>query len=158
MLPVLELWNKLTKCEMQNFFDTPCIFDTISLLIYDTFVFFKLQNSLFIRGSLYYVYVRDWLDVFSRDQVHFVHAESYYADRANYTNKMFRFLELDPHKITKKRWDSMNDRPVTNNGTERGHMAKPMLNKTRMLLTAFFRPCNILLSELLNDDRFRWDS
>ena len=121
-------------------------------------IVFKLQNSLFIRGSLYYVYVRDWLDVFPRDQVHFVHAESYYDDRAKSTNKMFRFLELDSHKITKKRWDSMNDRPINNNGTKRGRMAKPILNKTRMLLTAFFRPYNILLADIVNDDRFRWES
>ena len=113
---------------------------------------------MFIRASLYYVYVRDWLDVFPRDQVHIVHAEEYYKDRVHFTKDLFRFLGLDLDLINSETWDHIQNKEITNNSDQLGRMPESMLNATRTLLKNFFRPYNDMLAKLLNDDRFRWDS
>ena len=50
--------------------------------------------QLTIRGGLYSIYIEDWLKIFHRDQLHFVHYESYVANRTEEIGKVIDFLGL----------------------------------------------------------------
>ncbi len=49
---------------------------------------------MIFRASMYYVALRDWLEVFPRHQVYVQKAEEYYADRKPNLQEIFRFLDL----------------------------------------------------------------
>jgi len=114
------------------------------------------QHSMFIRASLYYVYVKDWLAVFRRDQIYFVHAEEFFNQRSPIIKRILTFLGLDHRLITGDNWRVIADKPPTNVGVLKGRLGDGMLNVTRMLLDQFFRPYNEMLAKLLNDTRFLW--
>ena len=47
-----------------------------------------------IRGGLYIQYVEDWLQVFPREQLHFVHYESYVQNRSEELSHVVQFTGL----------------------------------------------------------------
>ena len=110
----------------------------------------------FIRDSMYYVFVADWLSVFPRDQMLILHAEGdYYANRTHALDKIFQFLGVTPLK--KDDMTDMEEAIISNTAEKFIERSKiPMMNITRKLLGDFFRPHNVALSDLLNDDRFIW--
>ena len=112
---------------------------------------------MFIRASIYYVYVKDWLDVFPPNQVFVVHAETFFADRISVVRDVLRFIGLGPSLIDDETWQSIGSKPPTNVSVLKGRLADGMLNKTRKLLDDFFRPYNRMLADLLGDKRFQWD-
>ena len=43
---------------------------------------------------MYYVFIQDWINTFSRKQMHFVRLETYTKIKKNVTNDIFNFLEI----------------------------------------------------------------
>jgi hypothetical protein len=56
-----------------------------------------------LKAGIYYIFVKDWLSAFPREQMHLVRFEDYISDRDNVINDLFAFLGLgeyilDGHK------------------------------------------------------------
>ncbi|KAK2146408.1 hypothetical protein LSH36_611g04012 [Paralvinella palmiformis] len=103
-----------------------------------------------VTGSVYYVYLEDWLEVFPRKQFLFIRSEDYFQNRTAVLVEILRFLEIDS-PIPKYLWRNLATLPVINRS-----ITSKMSNKTRILLQEFFAPMNRRLVSLLEDDRWRW--
>ena len=57
-------------------------------------VFVHPQYGIYIRASMYYVFILDWLTVFPRDQIMIVQAEEYFSNRTKTLLDVFEFLNL----------------------------------------------------------------
>ncbi len=111
---------------------------------------FNFQGTLFLRASLYSVFIRDWLSVFPRDQLLVIRGEDYYANRADTMQKLFKFLDLAP--LPPDLAKAISQGAVVN---ARGGMM--MRSHTKTLLTKFYKPFNEELAALLNDSNFLWE-
>ncbi|ELT90299.1 hypothetical protein CAPTEDRAFT_124050, partial [Capitella teleta] len=113
--------------------------------------------SLFLRASLYSVYLEDWLKVFPREQLLVLRTEDYYHNRRATLEQVFSFVKLG--FLSETVWDKILTSTVENSeeaydGTRDGEM----YNATRMILNNFFRPYNNHLAHLLNDQKYLWNS
>ncbi|ELT93152.1 hypothetical protein CAPTEDRAFT_74042, partial [Capitella teleta] len=107
------------------------------------------QYPVILKAGLYYIYLKDWLEVFPRAQVHLVRFEDYIGDRDNVIDQLFTFLGLDTsYKVCTK------DTIVNEGKTKKHH--EPMRNDTREILQKFYGPWNEKLAHLLDDDAFLW--
>ncbi len=104
---------------------------------------------------MYSVFIRDWLSVFPRSQVHVVRGEDYYANREIVLNEIFLFLGLA--ELPSAFYDAVSSADILNSRTA-GRRVPEMEEETRKLLTEFYQPYNQDLAELLHDRRFLWDS
>ena len=115
--------------------------------------YFRWQHRIgyiFLRASMYYIYIADWLAVFPRDQFLVIRAEDYCRNRSRILPDVYQFLGLrpvDPELLNNINRTIVNYRPPK----------RPMLNETRRLLNDFFRPFNAMLAELFNDSKFLWN-
>ena len=50
--------------------------------------------QLGLRVSMYYVYLKEWLDLYPREQIHIIKAEEYYKDRTSTLAGVFKYLGL----------------------------------------------------------------
>ena len=117
---------------------------------------FYFQGGVFIRASLYYVFVKDWLDVFSPDQVKVIRTEDYHNNTEETLHEVFDFIGLSPlpddrlHAISRQR--SVNTR-----ADHFDRSMDPMLPETQRLLDDFFRPYNKMLAKLLRSKKWKWN-
>ncbi|KAK2139479.1 hypothetical protein LSH36_1763g00016 [Paralvinella palmiformis] len=109
-------------------------------------------GSVFLRASIYYVYIADWLEVFPRDQFLVIRAEDYYNNRSGVLADVYQFLGL---RHVGPKLFRINNKSVVNRGMQHN---KVMSRETRIMLTDFFKPYNIKLAELLRDKRFLWNT
>ncbi|XP_061187470.1 carbohydrate sulfotransferase 15-like [Saccostrea echinata] len=106
-----------------------------------------------LSASLYYIHLKEWLDVFPREQIFILRNEDYQKDMKYSLLKLFAFLGVGdipsnllneiikmPHKYETKR--------KQNQGS--------MLNETWEILTDFFEEPNRKLAAMLNDERYLW--
>ncbi|XP_022091993.1 carbohydrate sulfotransferase 15-like isoform X2 [Acanthaster planci] len=115
---------------------------------------YALQNETRTRMSLgmYSIYLRDWLKVFPSDQFKVLRLEDWHANCTSILPKLYDFLQLrrldnlEIARICSQRSSNVNRRQV-----------KPMLQKTRQILTDFYLPSKIDLANLLRDDRYLWN-
>ena len=52
------------------------------------------QTALYMRASLYHVFIDDWLNVLPRHQVMVIRAEDYFDDKRSTLEEVFKFLGL----------------------------------------------------------------
>ncbi|XP_013385081.1 carbohydrate sulfotransferase 15 [Lingula anatina] len=107
-----------------------------------------------LRLGLYHVFVKDFLNVFPRDQLLFLRLEDYHSDMRGSLNKVYEFLGLK--KLNPWEEDEILARAPTNSRTESYSTIGKMWDSTRTLLREFYASHNDQLADLLNDDRFRW--
>ncbi|XP_071786018.1 carbohydrate sulfotransferase 15-like isoform X2 [Asterias amurensis] len=115
---------------------------------------YDLQTESKVRASigLYSVYLRDWLKVFPRDQIKVIRLEDWQTNCTQMLPQLFEFLQLrkldstDIKKKCRRHPSNVNKRPT-----------KQMLPETKQLLKEFYRPFNVELAQLLNDDKYLWE-
>eukprot|EP00057_Strongylocentrotus_purpuratus_P020775 XP_011675249.1 PREDICTED: carbohydrate sulfotransferase 15 [Strongylocentrotus purpuratus] len=112
------------------------------------------QSSRLLLGN-YAVFLRDWLRIFSRDQILVVRLEDWQQRCTTVLKEIYRFLELSPLRRTELAFICSGERIRVNTQMKK-HMGD-MLVETRTLLNNFYAPMNAELSRLLNDTRFLWN-
>ena len=113
----------------------------------------KIFNQL--RISLYYIHILILQMVYPKENVYVTRLEDYAKQRADVLTDIFKFLELYPVDI--KTFDIILSKRGRNRNRRGYHKAGDMLNSTNTILDDFYRPFNRRLSQLLRDDRFRYE-
>lgn len=101
------------------------------------------QGSYISRG-LYVNQLKTWFGLFSKDHIHIICAEDFFADPGNNIDLTFEFLNLCGVKLKKFGVYKKGDYPE-------------MDPATREKLSTFFKPYNRELYQFLGED-FGWDS
>ena len=101
------------------------------------------------RMGLYVEYLKDWFEIFPREQILVVRMEDYAKDRKDILDQVFKHLSLPadqtiPQMKIERKNDSRKKVPE-------------MLKETRKILDDFYKPYNKALADLLNDTRYLWD-
>ena len=112
------------------------------------------QDFLFrMRIGLYYVHLQTWLSAFPVDQLMVVRLEDYSQNATTVLQNIFDFLGVkhmpkDQIEVFIKgsKAKKRNKKSYVKHGE--------MLDKTKAMLTEFYRPYNVKLAALLGDDRF----
>ena len=107
-----------------------------------------------VRVSIYFAYLKDWIKVFSRENILVLTVEEYTLGPEELIQKYFLpFAELEGYGSLERpgldKWEKF-DR--SNNRTP----TKLMLEETREILERFYQPYNLQLAELLGDNKFLW--
>ncbi|XP_019616722.1 PREDICTED: carbohydrate sulfotransferase 15-like [Branchiostoma belcheri] len=108
-----------------------------------------------LRLGLYEVYLRDWLSIFSRDQILVQRLEDYSKDLRTTMTEVFKFLDLGPVK-EKAEQDAIFTSNTQRSQTKSYDKIGQMLPKTRKVLNKFYKPYNQRLAALLNNTDFLW--
>ena len=105
-------------------------------------------DRILLHFSMYYVYAKEWLSVFPRDQMLFIKAEEFYRNQTAAMKPVYSFLELDNSPEILDVYDKTKTKSyeVDYRGT--------MWNSTRTILNDFFRPFNTKLAEFLGDEKW----
>ncbi|KAK9829104.1 hypothetical protein WJX72_003914 [[Myrmecia] bisecta] len=112
-----------------------------------------------IKG-MYSVVLQDWRDVYASDQLMMINTAQYQSDEEQTLRDVVDFLGLE-------RPSARQLQQALAVESNRGHnkqssvpgceaMRPPMLNHTRAMLEAFYRPFNQQLAIMLQDDTFNW--
>ena len=110
----------------------------------------EYNHSGEFRSGMYALFLKDWLDVFPRQQFLFLRTEDYGADKLGTLNdQVYPFLNI-PKVDGKDRERIETMKNVFQQKYE------PMFNETREILTAFYQPFNEKLAKLLGDDKWLW--
>lgn len=107
------------------------------------------DHTILVNG-MYIIYLKDWLQVFPKEQFRIVRFEEYISNRERYIDDISLFLGLDvvPDEVR----DYIRSMPAANTGVSIGGM----FDETREMLQDFFRPYNTQLAETLGDEGFKW--
>ncbi|XP_076468341.1 carbohydrate sulfotransferase 15-like [Babylonia areolata] len=124
--------------------------DRIECFVNDT-VFKELTVDL--HFSCYAVYYEEWLKVFPKKHFLFLRTEEYSANMKETLLKVFKFLELP--KPSPSDLQKMVNAPQSYH-TKQRDLAGPMLQETRAVLNAWFKPWNQELARLLKDKGYLW--
>jgi N-acetylgalactosamine 4-sulfate 6-O-sulfotransferase len=98
---------------------------------------------------MYFVFLYDWFQVFPRSQFQIIKSERYYKDRESTLNETFTFLGVKT--LSQSELSYVADGPVWHALTGGG-----MFAETKQLLEDFYKPYNIQLAQLLDDQEFAW--
>lgn len=130
---------------LSNYTERHCVYEKISVR----------TNTAPVRIyiGMYSVYVKDWLRIFPREQLHFLRLEDYSINRTESLSKVFDFLDIGGMENQQELYEL----PVKNRRRTIDRKLGGMLNKTREMLDDFYRSYNIELSYLLKDRLFRFD-
>lgn len=102
-----------------------------------------LRPRSYISKGLYYIQIKNWFKVFSKDQILILNTESL-AENPNYTlERIFNFLGLPNEQIKNLQKQKVADYQMMN-------------KETRQFLKKFFEPHNEELFKLLKK-RFEWN-
>ncbi|CAL1530082.1 unnamed protein product [Lymnaea stagnalis] len=113
------------------------------------------SSKVRLRIGLYHVYLQEWLSLFPGSQVHVVRLEDYASLPLTTIKHVHRFLGL---RVLSEQEDmGVIEKPRLNTRRQSDRQLGGMLPKTQQLLDAFYRPYNVALAKLLNDDRFLWE-
>lgn len=105
---------------------------------------------------MYYVHIQKWLAVYPRKQFMFLTLEELsgkYTGRV--AGKVWRFIGVSPKAKIAQRFSHPSNEQHKVDYHHNPHWA--MRQDTKDILEEFFRPFNILLSELLGDAKFLWN-
>ena len=105
-----------------------------------------------LRVSLYYHYIKDWLDTYPRENFLFIKFEDYIQQPAEYIDRhVLPFLGLPAYSSGLKLLVSNSSK------TNKSRSKMVMLPETKIILDNFYNKSRLALSELLNDKRFLWN-
>jgi len=107
------------------------------------YVSFTHRNYSYLSRGFYAEQIERWFESFSPEQFLFIKSETFFADPAAETGRVFHFLNLDGHVC-------IHDRIFNKN-----HYGA-MDPSTHHALTKYYRPFNRRLAELLGQD-ITWD-
>ena len=107
-----------------------------------------------ISLAMYYIHIRKWLSVASRDRFLFLTMEEVIKNTEAVREKLWEFMGYtDEYKGVKP---STCKRMRNRNYYQNDPQLK-MRNDTKMILKNFFQPYNRMLAELLGDKKFLWE-
>ncbi|XP_071494836.1 carbohydrate sulfotransferase 15-like [Diadema antillarum] len=102
-----------------------------------------------LNVGLYHIYLKDWLNAYSRKGVLVLRLEDWHEDQVAVFRQIVEFLGIRPltateeHKVLGTRWTQISQ--------------KTAREDTRQALNAFHEPFNKELEKLLEDPKFRYD-
>ena len=99
-----------------------------------------------VRIGLYYVYLSDWFKVFPRNQFYITTLDEYSTERIKVLKQMTAFLELP-------KFDFNNIKKARRRNSQRKNKLR-MFDTTRQILDNFYKPFNVKLAIVLNDESF----
>ncbi|XP_033625798.1 carbohydrate sulfotransferase 15-like isoform X2 [Asterias rubens] len=99
----------------------------------------------------YSIFLRDWQKLFPRDQITVIRLEDWYTNCTQILPQLFEFLQL--RKLDSSAIEQAC-RKTPSNVNKRKY--KPMLPETVQLLKEFYRPFNVELALMLNDEKYLW--
>ena len=101
-----------------------------------------------LRRGIYYVYLKQWFEVFGKSNLLVLKAEDYYkAPVRTIQTVILPFLDTVPFR------DYADEESHSSSSGKR----VSMLSSTRQLLHQFYSPFNDLLAGFLNDSRYKWE-
>ena len=112
------------------------------------------QGGTYIRPSLYALYIRDWLEIFPREQFLFIKSEDYYSSRSEILQEVFEFLNIPP--LPPDELADIEQAAVKNIRKDKGVARDPLDNETRQILDEFYGPYTGELVDILQTDKFSW--
>jgi len=98
----------------------------------------------YLARGIYLEFIKEWLQVFPREQLLVLSSEEFYQKPAESTDKVFAFLGLPGHRLPE--YETFNAGKYS-----------PISESMRRRLSDFFRPHNQRLEECL-DMKFNWDN
>ncbi|XP_046546410.1 carbohydrate sulfotransferase 15-like [Haliotis rubra] len=110
----------------------------------------QLPTRIFI--GYYSVFMKEWLNVFSRKHFLILRTEDYNSDMEGTLREVYDYLKLDYTEDFLNKIARIPHMHVTTTKKKAG----PMLNKTRILLDNLYRPYLNELADLLQDKKFLW--
>ncbi|XP_052060597.1 carbohydrate sulfotransferase 15-like [Mytilus californianus] len=114
-----------------------------------------ISRKVRLLNSMYYLYIKEWLDVFPRQQFIFIKMEEYVTNKEEVLNRIFKFLGLSTLSPTEMKKYGLLFTTIKNK-TKGGKQYEPMLNATREMLYSLYDPYTKMLPQLLNDPSFTW--
>ena len=104
--------------------------------------------------GVYFVHLSKWLQFYTKEQFLFLRMEDFVSGPFETLSQVTNFLGVSPvTRSEAERWFSEK----TNQRDALAKSAFHIQDSTVELLKSFYRPYNLLLSELLDDDRFLWN-
>ena len=104
--------------------------------------------------SLYYIHIAKWMQFYSREQFLFLKTEEMSSDSYNFLVRITQFLSLTPP--TKQQAQSWLKLKANTQAFATNSPDFQMKRETRKVLEEFFRPYNLMVAELVGDNRFLW--
>ena len=108
--------------------------------------------------GMYYYHIVKWMNVYPRENFHFLRLEDMSTDTYNSVAKIWEFMGLSP--ISKATFESKTSKGVLN---QMNWIKEPgfkerfyMLPETEKLLYSFYEPFNKKLAQLLGNDDYLW--
>ncbi len=111
-----------------------------------------------LHRGIYYVHVRKWLQTVPRDRIFFTTMERLTKDTHSVAKKLSNFFG-NVSEITQDEMERMKHKCRTNSNTVNYKTSSLMMKEsTKEMLETFFKPFNRMLSELLEDEQFLWQT
>ncbi|XP_072021222.1 carbohydrate sulfotransferase 15-like [Amphiura filiformis] len=131
-----------------------CVFKFFSLLYTRRRTRMGRWPMMKLFKGFYSVFITDWMDAFPRDQLKFIRLEDWHSNCEGMLPEMYTFLELSPLSTDKIKSICSTKQ---GNPTEGKEKKGPMLEETREILKAFYKPTLVDLADILGDNRFLWN-
>ena len=103
----------------------------------------KYYHHAYLQSCVYIKFIKQWLNIFPREQLLVLKSEDLYNDPVNTYEQTLQFLNLPEHDLQGYKKHNSNYYPKMNTAT-------------RSYLIEYFQPYNKILSEYLKID-FDWD-
>ncbi|KAL4231189.1 Carbohydrate sulfotransferase 15 [Mactra antiquata] len=120
--------------------------------IYDTSLANKVRVRL--RIGIYSSYLKDWLKLFPLSQFFTLRLEDYSSQQVDILEQIYEFLDMRP--LSSKEKERIQVTPMSNVRKDEDKQLGGMYEKTRKLLQQFYKPFNVELASLLDDNRYLW--
>ncbi|XP_046365506.2 carbohydrate sulfotransferase 15-like [Haliotis rufescens] len=140
---ILSVWM-MKKCIREN---------SVRTCMFSTKMYHHLPTRLHI--GCYSVFLKEWLSVFPREDFLILRTEDYKANAWGTLSDVFKFLSLPPLNVTAM--DNLAQLKKQHE-TKSKRNALDMKNSTRRILHDFYAEYNKELADILNDDKFLWET
>ncbi|KAK3587241.1 hypothetical protein CHS0354_030428 [Potamilus streckersoni] len=107
-----------------------------------------------LRHGIYYIFVKDWLRVFPREQILILRFEDMTKNKRQIYRQIQTFLGI--RQLSTAEEDRVMSQPIMNQRPLKLRLIGDMYPKTRVLLEKFYAPHNAELARFLKDSRFLW--
>ncbi|XP_067671766.1 carbohydrate sulfotransferase 15-like [Haliotis asinina] len=112
-----------------------------------------MTSSVDLRGSIYQVFLTDWMEKFPKDQIHVVKFEEFVENEKAHLTEIFKFLKLS--NLSDEKLESITNMKALNQRIYRADIGD-MMNSTRVLLDSFYKPYNEKLAKFLKNEKWNW--
>ncbi|XP_071821618.1 carbohydrate sulfotransferase 15-like isoform X1 [Apostichopus japonicus] len=113
-----------------------------------------LRNQKLYQG-VFFLYLREWIEVFESKNIHVLRLEDWKSNQINELERLIKYLKLD--RLPTETLTFIVSQSTTNVNKKARKRNMTMWQSTRKKLQKFYRPWNQHLSELLKDQKYRWD-